>query len=292
MPKRSDWFFTCLAWLSGTGILLTVAILVVFLLLRGIGSINASLFFGETPWFDAITGRKPVFDGIWPAVAGTFSLVALSSLLSIPVGIASGVYLSGYAPKRLRVFLGFAIDLLSGTPSIVMGLFGFTLILFLRKTIFPEAGTCLFLASLCIALLVLPYVIRTTETSLDAVPEHLRVLGPAMGLTKSQSIRHVLLPLASRGILSGVILSIGRASEDTAVILLTGVVAQAGVPQSLWGKFEALPFRIYYLAAEHKTPLELEQAFGTALVLLTLTGVLFLTAVFVQRSAEKRWKKK
>jgi phosphate transport system permease protein len=173
-----------------------------------------------------------------------------------------------------------------------MGLFGFTLVLFLRKTFLPEARTCLLLAAVCIGLLVLPYVIQTTQTSMEALPEYLRMLGPAMGLTKSQCIRHVLLPQASRGILSGVILSIGRASEDTAVILLTGAVARAGVPQSLSDKFEALPFRIYYIAAEHRTAMELEQGYGSALVLLGLTGILFLLAFLLQRSAEKRWQKK
>ncbi|MCE5242126.1 MAG: phosphate ABC transporter permease PstA [Desulfobacteraceae bacterium] len=286
-----DRFVECFAWFSGAVVLGSVGILIAFLLQQGIGSLCPGLLFGDTPWFGAVTGREPVFEGIWPAVTGTFFLVVVSSLFSIPVGIASGVYLSEYASARLRSVFGFCVDLLAGTPSIVMGLFGFTLVLLLRKTVFPEARTCLFLAALCIALLVLPYVIRTTETALSAVPEHYRMLGPAAGFSKLQTIRHVLLPLASRGILSGAILSVGRAAEDTAVILLTGVVARAGVPRSLWDKFEALPFQIYYLAAEHKTQLELEQGFGTALVLLALTGVLFLAAATLHGSAEKRWKR-
>ncbi len=292
MNRKSDHLLIGFAWFSGAVALLSVLLLLTFLVLRGMGSIDSALFFGSTPWFDAITGKTPVFDGIWPAIAGTSLLVGLSSLLAIPVGIASGVYLSEYAPNRTRGMLELPIDLLSGTPSIVMGLFGFTLILFLRKTFMPEARTCLLLAGVCIGLLVLPYVIRTTQTSMEAVPENLRMLGPAMGLTKSQCIRHVLLPQASRSILSGVILSIGRASEDTAVILLTGAVARAGVPQSLADKFEALPFRIYYIAAEHRTAVELEQGYGTALVLLGLTGILFLAAFLLQRSAERRWQSK
>lgn len=292
MIRISDRILACFAWLSGAGVLLGLAGLVFFLLLRGGGSIDGSLLFGETPWFEAVTGRQPVFGGIWPAVCGTFLLVALSSVLAIPVGIASGIYLSEYASGRARSLLELPVDLLAGTPSIVMGLFGFTLILFLRKTLFPDARTCLLLSAACIALLVLPYVIRMTQNAMEAVPGHLRMLGPAMGLTKLQSILHILLPVASRGVLSGVILSIGRAAEDTAVILLTGVVAQAGMPRSLVDKFEALPFRIYYTAAEHKTVLELEQGYGTALVLLVLTGTLFLIALFMQRSAENRWRQK
>lgn len=289
MKTISDRLLTGFAWLSGMATLLVVAILVFYLFGRGVTSINPALFFGDTPWMDALLGNKPVFEGIWPALVGTILLVVLSTAIAIPIGIASGIYLAQYASGRIRALLSFLVDLLAGTPSIVMGLFGFTLILTLRRTLIPEARTGLLLAAGCLAMLVLPYVIRTTQMALDAIPEHLRLLGPSVGLSKWQNIRRVLLPLASRGILSGAILAIGRAVEDTAVILLTGVVAQAGIPRGLADKFEALPFRIYYLAAEHRNQEQLDQGFGTALVLLFITVVLFLFAMIFHRSAEKRW---
>ena len=289
MKTISDRLLTGFAWLSGMATLLVVAILVFYLFGRGVTTINAALFFGDTPWMDALLGKKPVFEGLWPALVGTILLVVLSTAIAIPIGIASGVYLAQYASGRFRALLSFLVDLLAGTPSIVMGLFGFTLILTLRRTLIPEARTGLLLAAGCLAMLVLPYVIRTTQMALDAIPEHLQLLGPSVGLSKWQNIRRVLLPLASRGILSGAILAIGRAVEDTAVILLTGVVAQAGIPRGLADKFEALPFRIYYLAAEHRNQEQLDQGFGTALVLLFITVVLFLFAMIFHRSAEKRW---
>jgi phosphate transport system permease protein len=290
MKKTPDLLMTAYAWLCAIAVFSATALLLGFLVKRGFDAINLRLFFGDTPWVEALTGARPVFEGIWPALVGTLFLVLLSSVMSIPVGVASGIYLSEYASKRARSFLGFTVDVLSGTPSIVMGLFGFTMILFLRKTVIPQARPSLFLAAVCIALLILPYVIRTTQTALEGIPEHFRLFGPSLGFTHWHNIRHVLLPLASRGILSGAILAIGRASEDTAVILLTGVVARAGLPASLWDKFEALPFRIYYLAAEHQTAEELNQGFGMALVLLLMTGSLFVVASLLQRSLEKRWK--
>lgn len=290
MQRASDRLLAGWAWLSGGGVLLAVMLLLGFLVDRGIASIDLALFFGDTPWLEAALGKRPVFGGIWSALAGTFSLVVLSSLVAIPIGIASGIYLVEYASNRWRSLLGFMVDLLSGTPSIVMGLFGFTIILALRKTFLPGARTGLLLAAVCIALLILPYIIRTTESALDGIPENFRLLGPSLGLTRWQNMKKVLLPLASRGILSGAILAIGRAAEDTAVILLTGVVAHAGIPGSLVDKFEALPFRIYYLAAEHRNQQELDQGFATALVLLFLTGLLFLSAVLLQRGVERRWK--
>jgi len=290
VQRASDRLLAGWAWLSGGGVLLAVMLLLGFLVDRGIASIDLALFFGDTPWLEAALGKRPVFGGIWSALAGTFSLVVLSSLVAIPIGIASGIYLVEYASNRWRSLLGFMVDLLSGTPSIVMGLFGFTIILALRKTFLPGARTGLLLAAVCIALLILPYIIRTTESALDGIPENFRLLGPSLGLTRWQNMKKVLLPLASRGILSGAILAIGRAAEDTAVILLTGVVAHAGIPWSLVDKFEALPFRIYYLAAEHRNQQELDQGFATALVLLFLTGLLFLSAVLLQRGVERRWK--
>ncbi|HOV87040.1 MAG TPA: phosphate ABC transporter permease PstA [Syntrophobacteraceae bacterium] len=290
MKKNLDFLMTGYARLCAVAVFLATSLLLGFLIKRGLSSVDLKLFFGDTHWLSAITGTQPVFEGIWPAVVGTLFLVLLSSAISIPTGVASGVYLSEYASGRVRSFLGFAVDVLSGTPSIVMGLFGFTMILFLRNTLLPQARPSLFLAAVCIALLILPYVIRTTQTALEAIPEHLRLLGPSLGLSHWHNIRYLLVPLAGRGILSGVILAIGRAAEDTAVILLTGVVARAGLPASLWDKFEALPFRIYYLAAEHRSQAELDQGFGAALVLLLLTGFLFLAAFFLHAKFEKRWK--
>ncbi|MDO9632540.1 MAG: ABC transporter permease subunit, partial [Humidesulfovibrio sp.] len=105
-----------------------------------------------------------------------------------------------------------------------------------------------------------------------------------------QITSRILLPAASQGILSGVILAVGRAAEDTAVILLTGVVANAGAPGLLTDKYEALPFHIYYLAAEYQSPQELSQAFGAALVLLCLTAALFAASRRLQAGLERRWK--
>lgn len=289
--RLADAATTALCWGAAAVTGLAVLAVMSFLIFRGAGTLGLELVFGQTPWWDALTGARPVFDGLWPALAGTLILVVLACLMAVPVGIAGGVYLSIFASQRFQNATGFAVDLMAGIPSIVMGLFGFSMIVVLRHALFPHAKTCLLLAAVCIALLILPYLVRTTQNALSGLPEHLRLLGPSLGFSTWQNTCHVLLPAAGRGILSGVILAMGRAAEDTAVILLTGVVAQAFLPRSLWDKFEALPFRIYYLAAEHRSVAELDQAFGTALVLLMLTGALFCLAFLIQRTLEHRWKK-
>ena len=139
-------------------------------------------------------------------------------------------------------------------------------------------------------LLVLPYMVKATHASLSGLPDDLRLMGDSLGFSKVQTIRHILLPSAGKGIMSGIILSIGRAAEDTAVIMLTGVVANAGLPRSILDKYEALPFFIYTTAAEYQSHEELQRGLGAALVLLTLTTGLFILAHWFHKTLERRWR--
>ncbi len=263
--------------------------LLAFLVFKGLPTLGMELFFGDTPPVAALLGRQPVWDGLWPACAGSLCLVGLTLGLSLFPGVGCGIFLAEYAPPRLKSLAGAAVDMLAGTPSIVMGLFGFTLILFLRHTFMPGATTCLLLAAGCLALLVLPVLIVGTREALEAVPQNLILTAASLGLTKNQRIRHVQLPAAAPGIWSGVILALGRAAEDTAVIMLTGVVANAGLPAGIGAKFEALPFSIFYTAAQYQSPEELQRAFGAALVLLLLAGGLILAARFFENRYRRRW---
>jgi phosphate transport system permease protein len=289
MQRLCDRVAVGFAWATSLLLLLAVASLLAVVAVRGGRTLGPTLLFGETPWLEAVLGRAPVFGGLWPALVGTLALVGLASVAAGVVGVAAGIYVSEYSSRRWRVWLGLSVDLLAGVPSVVMGLFGFSMILLLRRTLAPDARTCLLLSAGCIAMLVLPYLVRTTQTALQAVPSHVRMIGPSLGFTRWQNLRHVLLPVASRGILSGVMLAIGRAAEDTAVIMLTGAVANAGLPHGLLEKYEALPFRIYVLGSEYRDAQELAQGFGCALVLLLLTAGLLGLALRLQRGMEKRW---
>ncbi len=290
MSRARSTPFVLFCWLSALVPLAAVGSLLAFLGWRGLKTVSPALFFGDAPPLAALLGRAPVWDGIWPACAGTLSLVALAACLAIPVGVACGIHLAEFARGRAKAVLSFSADLLAGIPSIVMGLFGFALILLLRQTFLPDATTCLLLSGACMALLILPYLINTTQAALEGLPEDLRLMGPSLGLSRLQSMRHILLPAAGRGILGGVVLAVGRAAEDTAVILLTGVVANAGLPRGLLDKYEALPFFIFTTAAEHQSVLELDRGFGAALVLLALTTALFVGAHLLHAAMERRWR--
>ena len=271
-------------------VLSAFSLLLGFLLLKGLPMLNLRLFFGDTSAYDAVIRLRPVWDGIWPAFAGTFYLLALTMAMALVPGIGCGVFLARFAEGRTRELLSLAVDLLAGVPSIVMGLFGFVLILFMRRTFAPEATTCVMLAAFCLALLVLPSLVVTTRGALESLPVKLAESGRALGFSEKQLLRHLLLPAAAEGILGGVMLAMGRAAEDTAVIMLTGVVINSGLPAGLASKFEALPFLIYYTAAQYTDEAELTRGFGAALVLLLLSSSLLGAAWLLQRGMKRRWR--
>lgn len=278
-----------LGYFAVLSILGIMATLLIFLLYKGAAALNLALFFGDTPPLQAMLGLRPVWEGLWPACAGTLGLVGLTLLLAIVPGVGCGLFLVCYASPRQRQYLDMVVDILAGMPSVVMGLFGFSLILFLRHSLMPDANTCLLLAAGCLALLVLPVLVVATREALQAVPEDLRFAAAALGIHKGAYARHILLPAASRGIGGGIVLALGRAAEDTAVILLTGVVANAGLPAGLGAKFEALPFAIYYTAAQYQNQDELSRGFGAALVLLALSAMLLLAARGMEASYLRHW---
>jgi phosphate transport system permease protein len=135
---------------------------------------------------------------------------------------------------------------------------------------------------LSLSFLVLPYIIRTTQISLESLPLQVRVTAPCLGATKLENIFYVLLPSSMSGIISGIVLAIGRCAEDTAVIMLTGAVATAGIPKSVFSSFEALPFYIYYMASEYSGPSQLMKGYGAALILLIICAGLFAFSYWIK----------
>lgn len=271
------------AWAAGLLLTAAVAVLFGYLFMHGLEVLNLPLIFGKTPPWRALLLQERVFEGLFPALAGTFMLVLLAICWAIPVGLATGVYLSEYAGPRVRRVLDALFDVLAGVPSIVVGLFGFALAVFLHRHFSERIGPCLLISSLALSILVLPYIIRTTQASLEGLPREIRLTAIALGATKPQNIILVLLPKSLAGVMSGIILAIGRCAEDTAVIMLTGVVASAGLPKSLLSQYEALPFYIYYISSQYTSPEELQQGYGAAIILLLLCALLLLAAYGIRK---------
>jgi phosphate transport system permease protein len=224
--------------------------------------------------------------GIFPAIVGTSYLITGSMIVALPIGILSAIYLNEYAhPSKTTWAIEMAISNLAGTPSVVFGLFG--LALFVKYLGF---GPSILSASLTLALLILPVIIRASQEALLTVPKEYREASLALGVTKWETIRRIVLPAALPGIITGVILSIGRVAGETAPILLTGAAYfLPRLPNSIYSQFMALPYHLYVLATSgtnisQTRPLQ----YGTALVLLMI--VLFANIIAV--SFRNHYKKK
>jgi phosphate transport system permease protein len=276
------------SWVLTLVLCLSVAFFLGYLFLRGFPSLGTELIFGQADPLKALIGSIRVFEGVFPAIVGTICLVVLSAILALPVGVCSGIYLAEYAGPGMKNLLGALFDILAGIPSIVIGLFGFSLAVFLHNHFSDHFGPCLLISALSLAVLVLPYIVRSTQTSLEELSASIRKTALALGATKLQNTVYVLIPNALSGISSGIFLAIGRCAEDTAVILLTGVVATAGVPSSLLSQYEALPFFIYYISNQYSNQAELSRGYGACLILLGICAVLFLLAYGMKKHLSYR----
>lgn len=218
--------------------------------------------------------------GILPAIMGTVLLTFITTLFSVPFGVACAVYLNEYArPSLLTNIIRASIRNLAGIPSIIYGLFG--LALFVQAL---SLGTSILSAGLTLGLLSLPYIITTTEEALKRIPNSMREATLALGVTQFETIKDVVLPKALPGILTGVILTISRAAGETAPILFTGAAFYInGIGTSPNQEFMALPYHLYMLSTQHNA-IELVRplAYGTATVLILLVFVLNVMAFYVR----------
>ena len=218
--------------------------------------------------------------GIYPAIVGTFCLIGGSVLFSFPIGVMAGIYMNEYATKGLFVkFIRMMTNNLAGIPSIVFGLFGISLFV---NTL--QFGDSILAGSLTLALLTLPVIIRTTEEALKAVDNSFRQGSYALGATKLQTIRRVVLPIAYPNIITGMILSIGRISGETAPILFIVAYFTIKLPTSIYDQVMALPYHLYVLATSG-TDIEKSRpiAYGTALVLILIVLIINLIANGLRR---------
>ena len=240
-----------------------------FLVVKGIGVVNWE-FLTSMP-ADGMTQG-----GILPAIVGTLCLVVGSMVFAFPIGVMSGIYINEYAPNNWLVkFIRVMTNNLSSIPSIVFGLFGMAL--FVNTLGF---GDSILAGSLTLGLLVLPVVIRTTEEALKAIDNSYRNASLALGATKLQTIRKVILPMAFPNIITGLILSVGRVSGETAPILFTvAAYFLPKLPTSIFDQVMALPYHLYVLATSG-TDIQAARpmAYGTALVLILIVLLINLLA--------------
>ena len=261
-------------------VLILVAILS-FIVVRGIGVISWD-FITKMPEEGMTKG------GIKPAIIGTLYLVAGSMLFAFPLGMLSGIYINEYAPENLfKRFIKLMTNNLAGIPSIVFGLFGMSL--FVNTLGF---GDSIIAGSLTLGLLALPVIIRVTEEALKSIDKYHREASYALGATKLQTIRRVVLPMAMPNIITGLILSIGRVSGETAPILFTvAAYFLPKLPTSMYDQVMALPYHLYVLSTSGTNMEESRaMAYGTALILILIVLILNLIANATRRFLNKKVK--
>ncbi|HAO19727.1 MAG TPA: phosphate ABC transporter permease PtsA [Desulfobacteraceae bacterium] len=269
--------FRIAAMINGIGL----AVIVFFMVKNGWRAITWE-FLSQVPTDSMTKG------GILPCIIGTLSLSIGAIAVSLPIGVASAIYLNEYArPGKFLRIVRLGISNLAGVPSVVFGLFGLAFFV-----IWLKMGESILAGSLTLGALTLPVIIGSTEEALKAVPNTYREASLGLGATKWQTIYRVVLPAATPGILTGAILGISRAAGETAPIMFTAAVFfTPNLPTSVFDKIMALPYHIYVLATAG-TDIELTRPlqYGTALVLIALVLGMNTIAIIWRARLRKRLK--
>ena len=279
--KVKEFIFFGILRLATIFVLLALFIILYFVMVRGGRVINWQ-FLTQMPR-DAMTAG-----GILPAIIGTFYVTFGAIIFALPLGVAAAIYLTEYAKHSRKVrMIRIGINNLAGVPSVVFGLFG--LAVFVK---FFGFGISILSGSLTLGILILPIIISSSEEALLVVPNSFREASLALGATKWQTIRRVVLPNAISGILTGSILGIGRAAGDTASILFTAATFfTIRLPSSIFSEVQLLPYHIYGLMTEGTHPeFQVPIAYGTALVLIFLVLTINLVAIIMRTRFRRRKK--
>ncbi|MCL1975365.1 MAG: phosphate ABC transporter permease PstA [Firmicutes bacterium] len=254
--------------LTQGALLLSLAALItviVFILVRGLPYVNLQLLFGE------YSSKNPT---IKPALIGTLYLVLISIVIAAPLGIGSAIFLTEYTNNKRRLIhiIRIAVETLAGIPSIVYGIFGYLVFVIALGFKYSLIG-----GGITLAVMILPVIVRSTEESLLAVPRSLREGSLALGSSKVRTIFSVVLPCAASGIVTSLILAIGRVISESAVLILTIGMVVNKMPKDFASPGTSLALDVYYFGS-HGYP---EQAAATGVVLLVLVVSINIMATII-----------
>jgi len=249
---------------------------------RGIGAINLDFFVKGPPVFGQTGG------GIAPAIAGSLMLVAIATVIALPMGVLTAIFVSEFAPVRAGQQIRLWLDVLNGFPSIVIGIFVFTLCVKVKLPILGIGHHQSAIAGgAALAVIMLPLVARSTMEVLSLVPNHLREASFALGVSKWQTVLRVVLPTSFGGILTGTTLAIARAAGETAPLLFTCSIAGQLIDWNPTHSVQSIPLTIFQYS-ESADPNLHQQAWAAAFVLIMFVLVTSLAArLLLERSRRK-----
>jgi phosphate transport system permease protein len=255
----------------------TVAILVVIvavICVKGAPYVNMEFIFSSPEDM----GRH---GGIFSTIVGTLFLVFLSILLATPLGVGTAIFLTEYTKESIFTkIIRFGVESLAGIPSILYGLFGF--IFFVIKL---KMGWSLLAGVLTLTIMILPTIIRTSEEAIKAVPRNLRIVSFSLSATRWETVTKVVLPSAGPGILTGIMLSVGRAVGETAAVIFT-MGSSLRLPTSLMDSGRTMAVHFYILAREG---ISMEKAYATALVLVLSILLINVIAYYIMNRVTSKY---
>jgi phosphate transport system permease protein len=270
--RRTDRLARSVLALATLVALVPLVFVIFYLLKRGLGALSWH-FFASDPT-GAFIGDP---GGIKSAILGTIEIVALATLLSVPIGIGVALYLVEYGRKsRFASVVRYFVDVMTGVPSIVFGLF-----VYITLVIGFGSGYAAWKGSVALALLMLPVIIRSSEVVLLLVPDSLREAALALGAPRWRIVTRVVLPTALPGLVTGALLAVARAAGETAPLLFTSAIV-FGTTYSLDGRMNSMPIQIFNDVGQASNVL-VERAWGAALTLVTLVLLINLAARLVAR---------
>lgn len=266
-----------LSFVAAAVVIIPIFLVIFFIFINGIQAISWE-FLSQPPRNGMTEG------GIWPAILGTILLTIGAAIVVMPFGIGAAIYLAEYAGDNwFTRAIHTAIVNLAGIPSIVYGLFGLG-----AFVLFFDFGTSIIAGALTLALMSLPIIISTSEEAILSVPQEFRIVSKSLGATHWQTVRFVVLPNATPGIITGVILGLVRAAGETAPILFTVAAFYVPeLPRSMFDQTMALPYHLYVISTQVPgMPLQIQ--YGTALVLLLMVLSFTVVAAVIRALMRRR----
>jgi phosphate transport system permease protein len=274
--KATDRLMTCLVGAAFALAMIPLVSLVYEVVSRGTARLDGTFF------SNSMVGVVGSGGGAYHAILGTLIVTGLTALMSVPVGLLTAIYLVEYGTGRLKRAITFFVDVMTGIPSIVAGLFAFALF-----AIFFGPGVRLGIAgAVALSVLMIPVVVRSTEEVLKLVPNELREAAYALGVPQWRTVLRVVLPTAAAGLATGVTLAIARVVGETAPLLITLGTTAATNTDPFNGRMATLPVYAYYQLTQPGVPPQygIDRAWTAALVLIALVMALNVVARLISRS--------
>lgn len=263
--------------LTAVSSIIIIALIIIFIFMEGLPAIQAYGFFNFIFGMDWAPSSGQY--GVFPMIIGSLGITALSLLMAVPLGILCAIFLSEVASSKMRRILNPTIQTLAGIPSVVYGFFGLILLVPLMRVQFGGTGFSMFTASIILTVMILPIIVSVSEDALRSIPQEYKEASLALGATHWQTIKNVIFPAAIPGVITSVILGMGRAIGETlAIIMVAGNVVQ--IPGSILDPVRALTSNIA-IEMGYATGIHYNALFATGIVLIFMIIVLLILANYL-----------